>query len=136
MSDGQISFGAGVLIKVSPSEFIDRLTIMQVKTENLTDEGARRAVRDEWLQLQFVIKYKDKDYCDLLHENRLNFDWIEAVNVCLAANDTTSERFQQAVRGAFEANARRAAIKRRINEEAGWTGPQEQKTAAVMALAK
>ena len=113
-----------MMIDLSPGEVADRISILRAKMDGPLEEEKWLSVRMEHWMLSESFRITTALSEDLY------------ISECLAANDTTSERFQQAVRGAFEANARRAAIKRRINEEAGWTGPQEQKTAAVMALAK
>jgi hypothetical protein len=125
-----------MMIDLSPGEVADRISILRAKMDGPLEEEKWLSVRMEHWMLSESFRITTALSEDLYIANRNSFDNIEAISECLAANDTTSERFQQAVRGAFEANARRAAIKRRINEEAGWTGPQEQKTAAVMALAK
>ena len=121
-------------IEISPGEFWDRMTILVTKLAATNALPDRAQINDEISRMINMRVSPTNRFYELMDANRGNFDHIETIAQCLAADDTTSDRFQQAVRGAFAANALRAAIKRRINEEAGWTGPQEVKTDAVMGV--
>lgn len=127
-------------IDISPGEVWDRWTILTVKLEKSASGSGREALMDELCILNPCLPHEAVgEIPNLLRANRENFEAIEVICQILKADDIDSEYgnpvFVVAVRAAFAANARRALIKRRINEACGWTGPSEVKTDAVLAVA-
>jgi hypothetical protein len=121
-------------IKVAPAELLDKISILEIKKSYLKDPEKLRNVDTELSILNAILadSFKMNDvlsrlYDELVVVNRENFEFIEAVMDCLKVDEVTTEHFITSVRKAFDANAARAAIKRRINEYLG-SGIIEEKS--------
>jgi hypothetical protein len=121
-------------IKVAPAELLDKISILEIKKSYLKEPEKLRNVDTELSILNTILadSFKMNDvlnrlYDELVVVNRENFEFIEAVMDCLKVGDVTTEHFITSVRKAFDANAARAAIKRRINEYLG-SGIIEEKS--------
>jgi Family of unknown function (DUF6165) len=114
-----------VPIDAAPADLVDRLTVLEIKSERLTaDEQLRnvraeltalRAVRDRWLSPKPEL---DRLTAELRKVNEVLWDLEEAVRRCEAAKDF-GEQFIDAARSIIHANDRRAALKRAINRLLG-----------------
>lgn len=121
-------------IKVAPAELLDKITILEIKKDYLKEPEKLRNVDAELAILNGILAGSFKMdavlaglYDELVVVNRENFEFIEAVIDCLKVDEVTTEHFITSVRKAFDANAARAAIKRRINEHLG-SGIIEEKS--------
>lgn len=121
-------------IKVAPAELLDKISILEIKKSYLKEPEKLRNVDTELSILNGILadSFKMNDtlrgmYDELVVVNRDNFEYIEAVMDCLKVDEVTTEHFITSVRKAFDANAARAGIKRRINEYLG-SGILEEKS--------
>lgn len=114
-----------VPIEAAPADLVDRLTVLEIKSERLTvDEqlssvraelAELRAARDQWLPAKPEL---DRLTAELRKVNEMLWDLEEAVRRSEAANDF-GERFIHSARSIMHANDRRAALKRAINRLLG-----------------
>jgi Flp pilus assembly protein TadD len=116
---------ARVSIDVSPAELLDRLTILEIKRERISDPAKRTHVEAEHAELSKVrvavlprSVHLDDLTADLKDANVAIWDVEEVVRRCERAQDFGPE-FIAAARTVYRENDRRAAIKRAINDFLG-----------------
>jgi hypothetical protein len=114
-----------IRLEVAPGELLDKLTILQIKSERITDADKLRNVRAELA----VVDATRRDFLrDLPGLNSL-VDELKAVNeqlwgiendirACEHAQDF-GDRFVTLARSVYQTNDRRAIIKKQINELLG-----------------
>jgi hypothetical protein len=108
-------------IEVSPGELLDKISILEIKSERVSDTAKLKNIRFE-LEL-----YRDTfgkhvqatgDLTALLGElrtvNEALWDIEDEIRACEASQDF-GDRFVELARSVYKTNDRRAAIKRRIN---------------------
>jgi uncharacterized protein YPO0396 len=107
-----------VLIPVSPAELIDKITILEIKSERITDEAKLSAVRSElsllnaeYVKLQATAEI-EKLKQELKVANEAIWDGEEAVR----KDWGDDAKFLSASRTSHAGNDRRFHIKRQINE--------------------
>jgi len=112
-------------IPVAPGELIDKLTILEIKLENITDPEKLANVRREYKLLTAVWKNAGRETDEVtglrseLHAvNRRLWDIEDAIRECERKNDF-GERFVALARSVYLENDQRAEIKKRINLELG-----------------
>jgi hypothetical protein len=133
----------GITVPVSPGEPIDRFTILEIKSERLTDAAALGVVRAELAALRATRARAVRSSAEL---DGLAFD-LRAVNAAIwevedevrlcEREGEFGPRFVGLARSVYRLNDRRAGLKRRINallgsalrEEKGYassggTGPE------------
>ncbi len=125
-----------VTIDVAPADLLDRITVLEIKSERLTAElplrnvrtelALLRAARDRWIPPAPEL---DQPTAELRQVNETLWDLEEAVRRCEAANDF-GEQFIQSARSIIRTNDRRAALKRAINRTLG-ASFQEEKSFAL-----
>ena len=110
-----------VTIDVAPAEVIDKMTVLEIKTERLTNDEQLRNVRTELAALGRVCDSRitatpelDHLIVELRKVNELLWDLEEEVRRYDAAEDL-GEAFVQSARAIIHANNRRVALKRAIN---------------------
>ncbi len=126
----------GLLIEVSPGELIDRLTILAIKADRLTDETSLNVVRAELAKLhaiwdKAVSMYAELDQlvADLRQVNEGNWDAEETLRLCERERDF-SDRFIVAARSVYLLNDKRSLLKRRVNDQLGSVLREEKGYAA------
>ena len=111
-----------ILIEISPGELIDKLTILEIKLDNISDPAKLSNVKREHDSLK-------TSYCRNITETpeiaRLAAD-LKSVNSelwkleddirCHERDSSFGETFVRLARSVYRTNDRRAAIKRRIND--------------------
>ena len=110
-----------ILIPVAPGELIDKLTILRLKAENITDPAKLRNVRHELQVLQRVADATLPDSADLqalwarLYQINKDLWQIEDdIRACEARRDFGSA-FVALARAVYVTNDERAAVKKEMN---------------------
>lgn len=105
-------------IEVSNGEIIDKLTIIQIKIERITDEAKLRNLRKEFKELsrvtESILSVSDPLYKDLYEVNCELWD-IEDHIRDLERKKDFREDFISTARSVYFKNDRRAELKREIN---------------------
>lgn len=109
-------------VPVSWGELVDKITILQIKSERIADRAARANVARELISLSRVAGEAIGEVTPLI-------DQLRAVNEELweiedkirerEAEGDFGQRFIQLARAVYKKNDLRAAIKRRINDALG-----------------
>ena len=112
------------LVPVSIGELIDRMTILEIKAERITDPGKLGNIRKELALLSSTrscprgnaeaMRLKDELRC----VNELLWEIEDLVRACEREGHFGSD-FITLARSVYKTNDRRSAIKRRINELSG-----------------
>lgn len=110
-----------ILAPISPGELIDKLTILRLKSENITQKNKRANVAHEQDRLQSIAKAALPESPALrmlwhsLYEINANLWAIEDdIRACDSLGDFGPE-FVALARAVYVSNDERAAIKREIN---------------------
>jgi len=124
-----------VLVPVSWGEVIDKITILEIKAERLTDPAKLANVRRE---LEALVAVREHEFpghvglADLAEElktvNEALWEIEDEIRDCERARDF-GETFIRLARSVYVTNDRRAAIKRQINDLLG-SGLVEEKSYA------
>ena len=114
-----------ITIEVAPGELIDKITILEIKSEHITDQGKLENIR---VELQTLEASRDAaiEPSDRIGEltarlkavNERLWDVEDAMRECGRRGDF-GPRFVEAARAEYTLNDERAAIKRSINELLG-----------------
>lgn len=121
-----------IVIEVSPGELIDRLTILEIKSNRINDPEKLRNVRHE-LSLYRTIRSSQLPADGKLSElegnlraiNETLWDIEDEIRACEAQQDFGA-RFIDLARAVYRENDRRATIKREINMLLGSTIIEEK----------
>ena len=121
-----------IVIEVSPGELIDRLTILEIKSNRITDPEKLRNVRYE-LNLYKTIRSTrlptDQKLSDLEGDLRATNETLweieDGIRACEAQQDF-GDRFIELARAVYRENDRRAVLKREINVFLGSTIIEEK----------
>lgn len=110
-----------VLAPMAPGELIDRLTILQIKSQRVSDPAKLRSVRTELDQLSAVrdrvlpaSEQLDELARQLRHVNETLWQIEDDIRAVDAAGDF-GPRFVELAQSVYRTNDRRAELKRRIN---------------------
>ncbi|MDT8439294.1 MAG: DUF6165 family protein [Wenzhouxiangellaceae bacterium] len=123
-------------VPVSPGEVLDKISILEIKVERITDEHKRANVERE---LDLLTGLWHAHASETTEITRLR-DELRAINAqlwsieddirdCERSQDF-GERFVELARSVYRTNDRRAAIKRRINDQLGSVIVEEKSYAA------
>jgi len=114
-----------VTVAIAPGELIDKITILEIKSERISDPEKLDHVRAE---LAALMEARDRSIFDgevlaalvaeLKSINELLWRTEDDIRSCERAGDF-GPRFVELARSVYVANDRRAAVKRRINERLG-----------------
>ncbi|ROU03225.1 DUF6165 family protein [Histidinibacterium lentulum] len=114
-----------ILVPTSPGELIDKLTILRLKSERITDAGRLANVRHEKAVLDATACAHLPDSAELaaLWEELYGINaelWQieDDIRDCEREGDF-GPRFVALARAVYRTNDRRAAVKKRINEALG-----------------
>lgn len=109
-------------IEVSNGEIADKLSIIEIKLEQIKDEAKLKNLKKEFEVLnKAVSKIIDKDhklYKELLSINKELWD-IEDTIRDLERNKDFGDKFIETARAVYFTNDKRSEIKRKINELTG-----------------
>ena len=121
-----------ILIEVGPGELIDKITILVIKSERMSDEAKLKNVRHELDVLSAARKAHIPDSAEL---TRLEAD-LKAVNEALwvieddirqcEADKDFGQTFIDLARSVYKQNDKRAALKKEINLLTGSTIIEEK----------
>jgi len=116
---------AEIHVPISPGELIDKLTILEIKSERMSDEKKLANVR---LELKLLTDTWNKsEYA----KNDISMEWKELKRINAALWDIEdhirdeerakrfTERFIELARAVYVTNDDRAAVKRKINDKLG-----------------
>jgi hypothetical protein len=114
-----------ITVEVAPGELIDKITILQIKSEQITDATKRHHVGTE---LAVLAEARDRAMPDSADLTRLAAE-LKAVNEALwriedeirlcERDEDFGPRFIALARSVYHTNDRRAALKRQVNERLG-----------------
>jgi tetratricopeptide (TPR) repeat protein len=121
-----------IAIEVAPGELLDKITILEIKSERLTDSAKLGHVR---VELSTLMEARDRALGELEGLSELTVE-LKAVNealweiedglrACERGGDF-GPRFIELARSAYHTNDWRAALKRRINERLGSESIEEK----------
>ena len=109
-------------IEVSNGEIVDKLTIIEIKLDQIKDEKKRVNLNTEFRVLDEAVKKiisKDHElYKELLKINHELWNIEDRIRELEKAKDFGSE-FIEVARAVYFTNDRRSDVKRRINELTG-----------------
>jgi len=102
-------------IEVSHGELIDKITILEIKDERITDEGKLKNIRRE---LDVLMKYEFETTLkkDLKFINSVIWDLEDKIRI-LEEDDDFGAEFIDKARSIYKFNDERARIKKLINVE-------------------
>ncbi len=114
-----------VLIETSPGDLIDKITILEIKSERIGDPDKLRNVR---VELEALAAVRDREIlpseklasltAELRAVNEAIWDVEEELRRCEQAGDF-GPGFVELARSVYKNNDRRAALKRAINDLLG-----------------
>ncbi|MEM1300362.1 MAG: DUF6165 family protein [Pseudomonadota bacterium] len=114
-----------VTIEIAPGELIDKITILEIKTERISDAAKLANVR---IELETLAASRDATLPPSAELTRLTSAlksvneqlWVieDDIRDCERANDF-SDTFVKLARSVYITNDKRAALKREINELLG-----------------
>jgi hypothetical protein len=114
-----------VRIPIAPGELIDKITILEIKTERIRDSAKLANVRTELAELAAVRERCLPSSAELARltsalkaVNEALWQVEDELRECERARDF-GPRFIQLARSVYQQNDRRAALKRQINEQLG-----------------
>ena len=116
---------ATISVPVSPGELIDKITILEIKRERITDA---KKVSNVTAELELLTAARDRGVpaspeltqltAELRRVNEALWDIEDAIRVC-EDNRDFGPRFIELARSVYHQNDRRAALKRSVNELLG-----------------
>ena len=123
---------ATIRIEVGTGELIDKITILKIKSDRITDAGKLSNIRHE---LDALTREREANVPQSAELDRLEAD-LRAVNEALwvieddiracAAKKDFGETFIALARSVYRENDKRAALKRQINDVTGSTIVEEK----------
>ncbi len=117
--------GQAILAPVSIGELIDKITILEIKSERIADPGKLRNVTTELTGLRAITTKAGLDTPDMepyvreLKSLNTTLWEIEDEIRELEANKDFGARFVALARSVYQTNDKRAAVKHRINQTFG-----------------
>lgn len=109
-------------IEVSNGEIVDKLTILQIKLERMSDQAKLQNVKTEYEELAPIVDQllgrDDPLYQGLYQINGELWDIEDRIRELEKAKDFGPE-FVEVARSVYFKNDKRAAIKRDINQKTG-----------------
>ncbi len=116
---------APITAAIAPGELLDKISILQIKSERFTDAARLNHVRHELAQLTAVREQalpRGQELDDLAAElkavNEKLWEIEDAIRLCERENDF-GPRFIALARSIYRLNDQRFVLKRRINEQLG-----------------
>jgi hypothetical protein len=113
--------GLAIWVPIAPGELLDKVTILEIKQERITDESKRAHVRHELELLRGVCRKSvpasprlEELTRELKHVNETLWDIEDEIRRCERQQAFTA-RFIELARSVYLTNDRRSEIKREIN---------------------
>lgn len=127
---------SSIRIEVSPGELLDKISILEIKSERIADPAKLRNIRHEF-ELYRDIRARaipggaaiEALVRDLKAVNEALWEIEDAIRECEGKRDF-GPRFVELARSVYRTNDRRAAIKREINLLCGSAIVEEKSYAA------
>lgn len=123
-------------IEIAPGELIDKITILEIKLERMTDPAKLANVKIEWEVLTASLGEHTAPSADLsaLTDELKTINealWVieDDIRDCERDGDF-GEKFVELARAVYKTNDKRAAVKRQINELLGSRLVEEKSYAA------
>ncbi|NJD32427.1 MAG: hypothetical protein FIB04_11130 [Gammaproteobacteria bacterium] len=121
-----------LLVPISPGELIDKITILEIKSQRMSDEAKLRNVRtelalltDTWHSSPYAATDIAAEWGDLRRVNEQLWDIEDRIRD--KERDATFDAgFIELARAVYVTNDERAAIKKRINTKLGSTLVEEK----------
>lgn len=117
--------GPPIVIEISPGELLDKLSILEIKSERISDPDKLANIRHELKGLRDILSDRFTGNAaltrlmrDLKAVNEKLWDIEDDIRDCESRKDF-GETFVQLARGVYLNNDRRAEIKREINTLCG-----------------
>lgn len=114
-----------ILVPISPGEILDKITILQLKSEKIVDERKLQNVliemkilQETWQNSLFVSQDLDAQIKNLYQINSVIWD-LEDLLRNKEKEKRFDEEFVDAARSIYVSNDKRARIKKEINEFLG-----------------
>lgn len=121
-----------LLVPISPGELVDKITILEIKSERMTDAAKLANVRNElelltstWRASAFAASDVDADWKALRSVNEQLWDIEDRIRDKERAASFDAG-FVELARAVYVTNDERAAIKKRINSRLGSTLVEEK----------
>lgn len=121
--------------EISIGEFLDKVTILQIKTERIKDKIKLENIRKEletllsvWDQSPYADSDIDSEMSELRRINEALWDIEDDIRDKEAAQEF-DDRFVELARSVYFTNDKRAEVKKKINEKLG-SGLIEEKSYA------
>jgi hypothetical protein len=111
-----------IMVEIAPGELIDKITILEIKLENIRDEAKLLNIKHEYDILTDVFRREVAQTSDLdrltaaLKDVNAELWRIEDDIRDLERAKTFDEKFIALARSVYRTNDRRAALKREINK--------------------
>jgi hypothetical protein len=125
-----------ITVEIAPGELIDKITILEIKTERMSDQAKLANVR---IELDTLAKSRDAAIGKSAEMDRLSAElkkineelWVieDDIRDCERAKDFGT-KFIELARAVYFTNDRRAQVKRQINELLGSRLVEEKSYAA------
>jgi len=125
-----------ILVEIAPGELIDKITILEIKSERIADAGKLKNVR---VELDVLAAARDAAMAasaelaeltaQLKQVNEALWEIEDAIRDCERGQDF-GPKFIELARSVYHSNDRRAALKRQINELLGSKLIEEKSYAA------
>ncbi len=124
--------GGEIAVPIAIGELIDKITILEIKSERIAEPAKLVNVRRELAALREVRRAQrltgaelDREVARLKAVNQDLWDVEDAIRACEAAGDF-GPRFVELARSVYRLNDRRAALKRAINVMCGSVHVEEK----------
>lgn len=120
-----MSKAASIMVEIAPGELIDKITILEIKSERISDREKLRNVRTE---LATLVASRDqtiavsKELTELTRQLRSANESLWQIEDEIRDCERTGDfgpKFVELARSVYKNNDRRAEIKRQINELLG-----------------
>ena len=112
-------------LEVAPGELIDKITILEIKSEKITDAQKLKNVS---IELAILLEAKNKNIpatpeldaltTQLKEVNEMLWDIEDEIRICEKGKDF-SDKFIELARSVYRRNDTRASLKKEINELLG-----------------
>ena len=112
-------------IETSAGELLDKITILEIKKEKISDQKSLEIIDNEYSSLKdsakknIKINNEIKDLCSRLKEVNLKLWQIEDGKRLAEKNKKFDEKFIELARNVYKCNDLRAEIKSKINQLSG-----------------
>lgn len=120
-----------ILAPISLGELIDKITILEIKYERVTDPEKRHNIRVELEALSLIYfplqdRLLDNYHIQLKDVNEKIWELEDTIRECIVLQNFDSKIFKDTATAIPHTNDQRASIKKQINEQFGSTIIEEK----------